>query len=217
MRKPPFLALRVAEQPLRLLALGDSYTIGEGVPTPASWPARLADGLAATGHPAAPPVVVAKTGWTTDELLAAMPSAPLHPPYGLVTLQIGVNDQYRDRGLASFQAGYDRLLQRAIALAGGRAARVLAVSIPDWGVTPFGARDRRGPAAISRAIDAFNACARERARAAGVPWADVTETSRRAGSAPGMVAADDLHPGAGQYALWVRESLLPASHRLLEA
>ncbi len=207
----------MAEKPLRLLALGDSYTIGEGVPTPASWPAQLANGLADIGHPAAPPVVLAKTGWTTDELLAAIHPTSLHPPYDLVTLQVGVNDQYRDRALASFQAGYDLLLQRAIALAGGRAARVLAVSIPDWGVTPFGARDRRGPAAIGKAIDAFNACAGERARAAGVWWADVTDASRRAGSAPGMVAADDLHPGAGQYALWVRESLLPASRRLLGA
>ena len=201
----------------RLLALGDSYTIGEGVTARDAWPAQLCRALTAAGFAFAAPTVLARTGWTTDELLAALDAAPPAPGHDLVTLQIGVNDQYRGRGLAQFGAGFDRLLARAIDLARGAPARVLAVSIPDWGVTPFAAQDARPPSSIAAAIDACNHLARQQAVQAGVAWAEVTSISRQAGAGSGMLVADALHPGATQYARWVESALLPAARALLLA
>ena len=201
----------------RLLALGDSYTIGEGVAARDAWPAQLCRALTAAGFACAPPTLLARTGWTTDELLAALDAAPPAPDHDLVTLQIGVNDQYRGRSLAQFGAGYDKLLARAVDLARGTPARVLAVSIPDWGVTPFAAQDARTPASIAEAIDACNHLARRQAAQAGVAWAEVTSISRQAGAGSGMLAADALHPGVAQYARWVESALLPAARALLLA
>lgn len=112
------------------LALGDSYTIGEGVAEAARWPVQLAQALGI-----AAPEILARTGWTTDELGAAMAQYAFHPPYDLVSLLIGVNNQYRGRDLANYRDEFRALLDRAIELAGGRAQRVIVVSIPDWGVT----------------------------------------------------------------------------------
>jgi len=135
------------------LALGDSYTIGEGVEASGRWPNQLA---ARVGLDA--PEIVAQTGWTTDELGAAMDAQAFHPPYALVTLLIGVNNQYRGRDLASYRGEFTQLLQRAIELAGDKPRHVVVVSIPDWGITPF-ARGR-DPLAIAREIDAYNAANR---------------------------------------------------------
>lgn len=201
----------------RLLALGDSYTAGEGVTARDAWPAQLCRALTAAGFAFAAPTVLARTGWTTDELLAALDAAPPAPGHDLVTLQIGVNDQYRGRSAAQFAAGFAALLARAVALAGGTPARVLAVSIPDWGVTPFAARDARTPASIAEAIDACNRLARQQAVQAGVAWAEVTSISRQAGAGSGMLVADALHPGVAQYARWVESALLPAVRALLPA
>ena len=201
----------------RLLALGDSYTIGEGVPARDAWPAQLCRALTAAGFAFAAPTVLARTGWTTDELLAALDAAPPAPGYDLVTLQIGVNDQYRGRSLAQFGAGFDRLLARAIDLARGAPARVLAVSIPDWSVTPFAAQDARTPPSIAEAIDACNHLARQQAVQAGVAWAEVTSISRQAGAGSDMLVADALHPSATQYTRWVESALLPAARALLLA
>lgn len=195
---------------LRLLALGDSYTIGEDVAPTQAWPAQLARALSKCGHACAAPTVLARTGWTTGELLAALAAAALAPPYDLVTLQIGVNDQYRERAPDEFQRDFDTLLAHALRLAGARAARVLGVSIPDWGVTPFAAQDARTPQTIAAAIDRFNALAQARVLRVGAGWVDVTTCSRHADRAPGQLCADGLHPGAAQYARWVDSALLPA-------
>lgn len=200
---------------LRLLALGDSYTIGEGVAPAEAWPSRLARALTAHDHPCAGPTVIATTGWTTDELQAALAQASLAPPYDLVTLMIGVNDQYRWRPIDAFVQGFAPLLEDAIALAGGRAARVLGISIPDWSVTPFARGDTRSPQHIGETIDAFNTLARDRVLVRGARWADVTACSRRAGSGPGQLVGDGLHPGPAQYATWVDEALLPATLEML--
>jgi lysophospholipase L1-like esterase len=192
---------------LRLLALGDSYTIGEGVEPAGRWPSRVAVRLRESGMQVADPEIIAVTGWTTDELAAGIDGAAPTGPFDAVTLLIGVNDQYRGHGVAAYAPRFEALLERAVELAGGRSARVVVVSIPDWGVAPFAAgRDRR---AIGAEIDAFNAAACAATARRGAAWVDVTVASRAAGDAADAYAADGLHPSARAYAEWA-ELVLPA-------
>ncbi|MBK5260447.1 MAG: SGNH/GDSL hydrolase family protein, partial [Thermoanaerobaculia bacterium] len=125
------------EQAFRFLALGDSYTIGEAVPESERWPVQLANALRARGIDVNGPQIIAKTGWTTDELNAAIDAADPRGPFDLVTLLIGVNNQFRGRDAEQYRGQLAALLQRAIGFAGGDAKRVIVVSIPDWGVMPF--------------------------------------------------------------------------------
>ncbi|HEX5305892.1 MAG TPA: SGNH/GDSL hydrolase family protein [Dyella sp.] len=196
---------------LRHLALGDSYTIGEGVPADARWPVQLARQLSAQGMALEPPRIVATTGWTTDELAAAMDEAQLAPAYDLVTLLIGVNNQYRGRSADEYIAQFGRLLARAVALAGGRPERVVVVSIPDWGVTRFAREHGHDATAIGAALDRFNTLARAATEASGSAFVDITDLSR---DYPDELADDGLHPDARQYARWV-ERIAPAAHRAL--
>jgi lysophospholipase L1-like esterase len=196
-----------AASDLRYLALGDSYTIGESVAAERRWPMQLVRELRAHGVAVADPVVVARTGWTTDELSAALDQTRLDPPYDLVSLLIGVNNQYRGRDVEEYRGEFVALLERAIGYAGGHAARVVVLSIPDWGVTPFGARSGRDPAQIAQALDAYNAVAREESRRRHVAWVDITGISRRPDVAATLVADDGLHPSAAQYERWMRHAL----------
>jgi lysophospholipase L1-like esterase len=187
-----------APQALRYLALGDSYTIGEGVAEDARWPRQLAAALRADGIPVADPRVIATTGWTTDELAAAMDAAEPLGEWDFVSLLIGVNNQYRGRPLDDFRLQFDGLLRRAIMLAGGRADRVLVLAIPDWGVTPFASgRDRP---TIAAALDAYNAAKADICAAHGVAFVDIAPVSRAQG--PTQVADDGLHPSPPLYAQW---------------
>ena len=195
------------------LALGDSYTIGEGVPRDGNWPSQLVARLRSEGGNVGKPRIVATTGWTTGELAAAMDAAAFEPPYALVSLSIGVNNEYRGRPLDEYSGQFRALLQRAVSLAGGGAARVVVVSIPDWGLTPFAAREARDPARIAREIDAFNAAARAETGDAGAHWVDVTGISRAPESRNELVD-DGLHPSAAQYARWV-EVILPVTRAAL--
>ena len=188
------------------LALGDSYTIGEAVAAHERWPAVLAQRLRHSGTPIDEPQIVAVTGWTTDELAQGMDAAVLLPPYDLVTLQIGVNNQYRGRPADDYRAQFAGLLERAIALAGDRAARVVVASIPDWGVTRFAREQGRDRARIAAELDAYNALTRAETERAGARFVDITGISRRH---PELLADDGLHPSAAQYALWV-EAIEPA-------
>jgi lysophospholipase L1-like esterase len=190
----------------RVLALGDSYTIGEGIDASERWPMRLAAALRGEGLSVADPRIIARTGWTTDELLAAIDGAtpPIAHDFDLVTLLIGVNDQYRGLGVGSFQSGFEALLRRAIEFGAMEPRRVLVVSIPDWSVTPFAAQDPRNRTAIAAEIDQFNAVAREKAGQAGTAFVDVTVDSRRAAHDSTLLAADKLHPSAKMYASWVQ-------------
>ena len=183
------------------LALGDSYTIGESVQRRDSWPEQLAAKLRSDGIAIEPPEIVARTGWTTDELSEAMDRAALRGPYALVTLLIGVNDQYRGRDAVTFRPRFVRLLERGIALAGGDARHVVVISIPDYGVTPFATG--RDPASIAAAIDSFNAVCREEAERHHARFADVTPISRRAAADGTLVADDGLHPSALMYREWL--------------
>jgi lysophospholipase L1-like esterase len=187
----------------RFLALGDSYTIGEGVEAEGRWPDQLADALRTAGAPVAAPEIVARTGWTTDELAAAMDKHAFHPPYALVTLLIGVNNQYRGRDLDNYRVEFRALLQRAITLAGDRPQSVVVVSIPDWGVTRFGRNSGRDTAKIAHELDLYNAANADIAASLHVRYADVTPASRAGGDQTGMLVGDGLHPSAAMYRRWL--------------
>jgi lysophospholipase L1-like esterase len=192
----------------RFLALGDSYTIGEGVAEAERWPVRLAAMLRERGVAVADPWIVARTGWTTDELSAAIDEADPRGPFALVTLLIGVNDQYRGREVEAYRPAFAGLLRRAVGFAGGDAGRVVVLSIPDWGVTPYAeGRDR---AVVAAEIDRFNAAAREEAARAGARWVDVTGQSREAGAGAGWLVDDGLHPSGRAYEIWARLALAEA-------
>lgn len=199
---------------LSYLALGDSYSIGEGVAEAGRWPMQLARALREAGIAIADPRIIATTGWTTDELSAAMDDAEPLGEWDFVSLLIGVNNQYRGREVDDYLGEFARLLQRAIALADAHAERVLVLSIPDWGVTPFARSELRSPRRIARELDAYNAAARDVCEAQGVAFVDITGISRDGGDAPDMLAEDGLHPSAAMYARWTAEAL-PVARRLL--
>lgn len=184
--------------PPRYLALGDSYTISEGVAEHDRWPVQLAAALRASGVQIGEPDIIARTGWTTDELDRAMTAQSPKGPYALVTLLIGVNNQYRGRSVDEYREQFRALLTRASGFAGGVAGHVVVLSIPDWGVTPF--NTSRPAAQVAREIDAFNATAEKAARDAGAKWVDITDLTR---AEPRAVVADGLHPNAAMYARWV--------------
>jgi lysophospholipase L1-like esterase len=194
----------------RYLALGDSYTIGEGVDLPGTWPMVLAAALrtrggTTVGDDATMSVdVIARTGWTADELVDALAHAELRPPYDLVSVLIGVNDQYRHRETSEHLPHFNTLLSQAIAFADGDASRVFVVSIPDWGVAPFAQDDPRGRRAIGEAIDAYNEAQRELCTLRGLAYVDITADSRAVADDPSMFVDDRLHPSALQYARWAR-------------
>lgn len=191
----------------RVLALGDSYTIGESVAPAERWPNVLARELG-IGEPQ----IIARTGWTTDELNAAIDGAKPHAPFDLVTLLIGVNNQYRGRDADQYRKEFAALLQRAIGFAGGDPRRVIVVSIPDWGVTPFAAdRDRKK---IAAEIDTFNRINREEANRLRARYVDVTGVSREAASNVSLTAPDRLHPSAEMYRRWV-DLILPEAKAAL--
>ena len=183
----------------RFLALGDSYTIGEGVEPSERWPVVLAERLRGQGVLVDDPVIIAKTGWTTEELDAAIDATAPRGNFALVTLLIGVNDQYRGKRVQAYRQHFTKLLDRAIGFAGGDSSRVIVISIPDWGVTPFA--EGRHRAEIATQIDVYNAANREAALARGAAWIDVTASSRKAGA---ELAADGLHPAASMYQEWAK-------------
>lgn len=186
---------------LRFLALGDSYTIGEGVPEADRWPAQLVERLRRIGLAVADAEIIARTGWTTDELAQGINDRQPRGPYDLVSLLIGVNNQYRRRPLDDYADQFRQLLLRASSLAGERFTRVLVVSIPDWGVTSFARAQQR--AGISSEIDAFNAANRAAAAQYGARYVDITPISRRAAGDDRLLASDGLHPSGAMYAAWV--------------
>ena len=192
------------------LALGDSYTIGEQVSATDRWPVQLALLLRTRKVAVADPEIVARTGWTTAELATGIAAAAPNGPYGLVSLLIGVNDQYRGGDAERYRPALRSLLVQAVEFAGGRPGRVVVLSIPDWGVTPF-ASGRDG-AEIGAAIDRFNAVGRDESGRAGAQFVDITTASRE--SHVGWLAADGLHPSGRQYARWAELTLAAATDAL---
>jgi lysophospholipase L1-like esterase len=197
------------------LALGDSYTIGEGVGEAERWPMQLARQLREAGIALDDPRIIATTGWTTDELSAALDAAePLGQDWALVSLLIGVNNQYRGRPVDDYVPEFTALLDRAIAHAGGDPRRVLVLSIPDWGVTPFAFAGSFDPEVIAEALDAYNAAAARICAERGVAFVDITPVSRARGAETAMLVEDALHPSAAMYAEWTARAF-PVAQRLL--
>ena len=197
---------------LRYLALGDSYTIGEGVSDEERWPAYLVRMLASRGVQVGPPYYVAQTAWTTDELSDAIDAAKPAGPFDLVTLLIGVNDQYRSRPVSSFEGEFTTLVKRSVAFAGKRPDRTIVISIPDWGATPYA--DGRDRALIGREITAYNTKAESIVRKFGAHWVDVTESSRAMLQEPELAVADKLHPSGEMYRRWA-ELIAPVAEGAL--
>ncbi|HTG33148.1 MAG TPA: SGNH/GDSL hydrolase family protein [Thermoanaerobaculia bacterium] len=198
----------------RYLALGDSYTIGESVGAADRWPVRLAALLRERGVAVADPEIVARTGWTVRELSQGIDAAAPHGAYELVTLLIGVNDQYRGGDAEAYRADFVAMLRRAAGFAGGRVERVVVLSIPDWGVTPFAEKSGRDRGKIATEIDRFNQINREETARAGAHYVDVTPISRKAATERSLIAIDGLHPSGTMYAEWARLAL-PAAQAAL--
>ncbi len=190
---------------LPFLSLGDSYTIGESVEESVRWSVQLADLLRKEGIQVASPDIIARTGWTTAELTDAIKASKNEKKYDLVSLLIGVNNQYRGQSVERFRTEFKDLLQTSLTYAKGRKDRVFVLSIPDWGVSPFGAtRDR---SQISREIDQFNAVAEEESQKAGILYIDITPISRSGLGQADMFASDGLHFSGKMYGLWAKEAL----------
>ncbi len=188
---------------MTFLALGDSYTIGEAVSPEERWPVQLVSRLREQGLELANPRIIARTGWTTDELNAAIDRAVISGSYDLVSLSIGVNNQFRGRPVADFESEFRQLLNRAIDFAGGRPDRVLVLSIPDWSRTPFATTLDRDLDHEGDAMAAYNRVVHEVATEVGVFHVDITPDSLNVASHPEWVASDGLHPSSAFYSRWV--------------
>ena len=188
------------------LALGDSYTIGESVPEPLRWPVQLANQLTEKGVSISTPRIIATTGWTTDELQQALDKADIRQTYDLVSLLIGVNNQYRGYAFDQYEKEFTELLNTAIQLANYDTQKVFVVSIPDYGVTPFG--QKKDPQKIAVELDRYNAKAREITEDRGVLYINITDISKKALGDLTLVAEDQLHPSGKMYSQWV-ERILP--------
>ncbi len=194
------------------LALGDSYTIGESVPLFESFPYQAVRNLRAAGYGFHAPEIIAKTGWTTDELQRGIDEAHLLPGYDFVSLLIGVNNQYRGRSADDYAQQFAILLQQAIVFAGGQRMHVFVLSIPDWGVTPFAeGRDR---AQIAKEIDAFNEVAMRLSQQHGVHFLNITEGTREAAVDKSLLAADQLHPSGKEYTRWANQLAAGIIHQV---
>lgn len=199
---------------LSYLALGDSYTVGESVSEKERWPIQLVSALEAEGYNFDRVQIIAKTGWTTDELTQGIASEKPGGNYDLVSLLIGVNNQYRGRSVDEFKIQFTSLLDLAIDFAGGNKEYVFVVSIPDWGVTPFAAE--RDGEKIATEIDLYNAVKKDICQQYGVLYIPITDISREARSDPALVATDGLHPSGRMYGRWVDERIAPQIIQVLQ-
>ncbi|HEX9970920.1 MAG TPA: SGNH/GDSL hydrolase family protein [bacterium] len=184
-----------------ILSLGDSYTIGQSVSKAERWPNQLAQALQDSGLNMEQPKIIARTGWTTAELWNGIQNSQLDSTYDLVTLLIGVNDQYRGLGISYYCAGFLKLLNKAIQFSGNDTDRVIVLSIPDYSVTPFA--QAGDTARIRQELDQFNALNQELALQAGVHYVDITPISRKALKDRTYLAPDNLHPSGKMYGEWV--------------
>lgn len=196
----------VVNTPQTYLALGDSYTIGQSVTAAESFPFQLANQLKLNGIKyIIGPEIVARTGWTTSDLQAGIKTAIVNEDisrtkYDIVTLLIGVNNQFRKQSQTVYRKEFKELLQTAITFAGGNKNKVFVISIPDWGATPFGGKNRN--LITRKEIDEFNAINKTETLALRISYTDITEASRNAATDLELVAKDDLHPSGKMYLDW---------------
>lgn len=181
------------------LALGDSYTIGESVKESERWPVQLSNSLR---NKLNKPVIIAKSGWTTDQLIDTLNKINFNKKFDFVSLLIGVNNQYRGRSVENFKEGFTILLKKSIEYANYKKERVMVVSIPDWGVTPFAKNKNR--TIIGNEIDAFNKVIRDECMKNNITFFNITEISRKAINDNSLIAEDGLHPSKKMYKQWVK-------------
>jgi lysophospholipase L1-like esterase len=203
MKQQPLPDIQATDKSYTYLALGDSYTIGEKVAAYENFPTQVVTLLKEKGVSISNLKIVAKTGWTTDELQAAIKKANLRRHYDFVTLLIGVNNQYRGRKVVDYIPEFESLLQQAIQFAGNDTSRVVVLTIPDWGVTPFAeGRDRKQ---IATEIDAYNAASELIASKYKVQYINITKSTRESEKDPSLLTSDGLHPSAKEYEKWAKE------------
>lgn len=190
----------VEEDALRFLALGDSYTIGESVEPAMRWPVQLAERLREAGFAIEDPRIIATTGWTTQDLLKAMDNQLNNEKFDLVSVLIGVNNQYQGKSIEAYEEDLREIFERAIKHSENGAEGVFALSIPDYGATPFGASEEEE---IGRELDEFNRVFEEVANSYNIPFFNITPISRRAKEEPELIASDNLHPSGEMYRQWV--------------
>ncbi len=195
------------------LALGDSYTIGEQVSSDENFPHQTVALLKKQGIEVSQPVIIATTGWTTDELAASIREHNITDTFSFVTLLIGVNNQYRGRDLENYKEEYTQLLDIAIRYANGHTQNVFVLSIPDWGVTPFA--DGKDRAQIAKDIDTYNAAKKEITLAHNCHYIDITDSTRKNGTTAEYLAEDGLHPSGKEYKIWA-ERLAPEVAKVLK-
>lgn len=194
-----FMISENSEKKFNYLALGDSYTIGESVGESDRFPVQLVKRLQADSINVEVPQIIATTGWTTDELLAAIKEKNIKDTFNIVTLLIGVNNQYRGRDAENYRGELKQLIDIAVKYAGGNKDNVFVLSIPDWGVTPFAEGKDRNK--IAAEIDLYNKVKKEECEKAGIKYYDITEISRIKDQS--LTASDGLHPSGKMYGLWV--------------
>ena len=191
-----------------MLALGDSYTIGQSVDASQRWPVQLVKRLRVDGVIISEPEIVAQTGWTTSELAEEIVGANPLGPFDIVTLMIGVNNQFRGLDIEQYRKEFSALLIQSVHFTGEEPSHLIVVSIPDWGATPFAQSLDRGR--IAREIDLFNAVAMDETTRAGAVFVDITGNSRFATNQPNLIAFDGLHPSGDMYSQWV-DLIFPAA------
>lgn len=197
-----------------MLCLGDSYTVGESVAEENRFPNQCVKLLGHDGIHFDKPRIIARTGWTTDELIHAIDEAKVTGTFDCVTLLIGVNNEYRQYAIDHYRKEFKELLQTALKYAAGNPDHVFVVSIPDWGSTPFGANDGKGrsPEQIGKEIDEYNAIAKEEAQKSKVHFTDINPISKKAKHDPALIANDNLHPSGKMYAEWAELIAKEMSH-----
>ena len=194
------------DREVRMLALGDSYTIGESVDMNQRWPHQFVVELRKLGTKALLPDYIATTGWTTKDLIQGIAdSLNMEKDYNLVSILIGVNNQYQGKAITIYEPELRTIIDLAIEIAGQDTTRVFMLSIPDYAYTPF----RKGDKIISSEIDKYNEINKRVALEYGIVWVDITPISRRGLNGPALVAEDGLHPSGEQYRVWVEKIIHP--------
>ena len=201
----------VGKNTFKFLALGDSYTIGQSVEINERWPVQFLKELKTSTSAIDTLQIIAQTGWRVDQLNEAMNNSDLEAPYGLVSLLIGVNNQYQGQKANSFKPEFIEILERSLKLVDNRKERLFVVSIPDWGASPYGATLNRTQ--ISKEIDEFNSVLKEESEKRGIRYFNITTISRRALTDNSLIASDRLHPSGKMYKLWV-DKIIPVISKI---
>jgi acyl-CoA thioesterase I len=192
------------QKTINYLALGDSYTIGEGVIPEESWPVLLAKAMTTDVRKINHPVIIAKTGWRTDNLLDALErDSHINTKFGLISISIGVNNQFQGKSITEYEKDLHRIFKKALSLSIKGKSGIFVVSIPDYSATTYGKIHK--PAKISKAIDKWNNVLKQITLEYGFLWQDITEISRLGAKNMSLISDDGLHPSPKMYEMWVRQ------------